>query len=42
MLDEQKVDLVPTYRIAAEEEVNEGDPLKWAAKKLPEVTESYD
>ncbi|EGT40143.1 hypothetical protein CAEBREN_16949 [Caenorhabditis brenneri] len=43
MLDEQKVDLVPTYRIAGKEEVNEGDPPKWTEKKkLPEVTESYD
>uniref|UniRef100_A0A8R1HY78 Actin n=1 Tax=Caenorhabditis japonica TaxID=281687 RepID=A0A8R1HY78_CAEJA len=43
MLEHQKIDLVPTYKIGTKEEVNEGDAPKWTAKKnLPEVTESYD
>ncbi|EFP07240.1 hypothetical protein CRE_13514 [Caenorhabditis remanei] len=43
MLEQQNVDLVPTYKIAGKEEVSEGDPAKWTPKKnLPEVTPSYD
>ncbi|PAV59628.1 hypothetical protein WR25_08212 [Diploscapter pachys] len=43
MLNEQNIELVPTYKIASKEEVNEGDPPRWVPKKnLPEVTESYD
>ncbi|CAJ0573767.1 unnamed protein product, partial [Mesorhabditis spiculigera] len=43
VLTEQKIDVVPTYRIKAKEEVNEGEPAKWTEKaNLPAVTESYD
>ncbi|CAB3410093.1 unnamed protein product [Caenorhabditis bovis] len=43
MLNEQKIEVVPTYKIASKEIVNEGEKPKWAMKKnLPEVTESYD
>ncbi|CAJ0923826.1 unnamed protein product, partial [Mesorhabditis belari] len=43
MLAEQKIDLVPTYKIKSKEEVNENEPPRWTEKNgLPEVTESYD
>ncbi|OZC06460.1 hypothetical protein X798_06551 [Onchocerca flexuosa] len=43
MLEEQKIDLVPSYKIASKEVVNEMDPPIWTEKKnLPEVTKSYE
>jgi hypothetical protein len=41
-LKEQKVEVVPTYKIAAKEAVKEGESPKWTAKKnLPAVSSSY-
>ncbi|RCN26275.1 hypothetical protein ANCCAN_27999, partial [Ancylostoma caninum] len=43
MLDEQNIEVVPTYKIGGKEEVNENEAPRWTKKKnLPEVTESYD
>lgn len=43
MLDQQKIDVIPTYRIGGKEEVNEGEAPKWTPRKnLPQVTKSYD
>uniref|UniRef100_A0A0N4YHG9 Actin n=1 Tax=Nippostrongylus brasiliensis TaxID=27835 RepID=A0A0N4YHG9_NIPBR len=43
MLDEQNIDVVPTYKIGGKEEVNENESPRWTKKSgLPEVTESYD
>ncbi|MCP9257794.1 Actin-like protein 6A [Dirofilaria immitis] len=43
MLEEQKIDLVPSYKIASKEVVNEMEPPIWTEKKnLPEVTKSYE
>ncbi|CAD6198134.1 unnamed protein product [Caenorhabditis auriculariae] len=43
MLAEQGIDVVPTYKIASKEEVEESQPPRWTPKKnLPAVTESYD
>ncbi|CAI5449249.1 unnamed protein product [Caenorhabditis angaria] len=43
MLSEKNVEVVPIYKIAGKEEVEEGEKPKWTQKKnLPQVTESYD
>ncbi|VDO32612.1 unnamed protein product [Brugia timori] len=43
MLEEQKIDLVSSYKIASKEVVNEMEPPIWTEKKnLPEVTKSYE
>ena len=41
-LKEQKIEVVPTYKIASKEQVKEGESPKWVAKKnLPAVSSSY-
>lgn len=43
MLMGQNIEVVPTYKIAGKEEVQEGESPKWTQKKnLPPVTDSYD
>ena len=40
-LDEQNIEVVPTYLIAGKEVVKERAPANYTKKKVPEVTESF-
>uniref|UniRef100_A0A915AUE1 Actin-like protein 6A n=2 Tax=Parascaris TaxID=6254 RepID=A0A915AUE1_PARUN len=43
MCEEQKIEIVPAYKIASKLVVNENEPSVWTPKKnLPEVTKSFD
>ncbi|KHN82411.1 Actin-like protein 6B [Toxocara canis] len=43
MCEEQKIEIVPAYKIASKLVVNENEPPVWTPKKnLPEVTKSFD
>ncbi|MFH4978516.1 hypothetical protein AB6A40_005225 [Gnathostoma spinigerum] len=42
MLEAQKIDIIPTYKIASKANVNENEPAIWTARKnVPEVTKSF-